>query len=158
MRHDGRRSGGGRSKDVPTGLVNAIGDGGERHHALVQQPRLVVLKRLTVGPYASLGPLICSLLRKSRTEILRVLLNLADSLGAQACSALREGVHFPDPGVRGGREGQGLGGGLGFLGEVLSGGLQCFGDVAGGGDDEARGHGGFGDEGAVPVGGVHGHF
>ena len=67
-------------------------------------------------------------------------------------------MYLSDAGVSGGSESHGLGVGFGLLGKLVRGGLERLGDVGGGGDDEARGHGGFRDEGAVAVGGMHGHF
>ena len=67
-------------------------------------------------------------------------------------------MDFSDSSVSGRCKRHGLGGGFGLLCEGICLRLKGFGNIAGRCDDETRGHGSFGDEGAIFVGRVHSHF
>lgn len=105
MAYDRRGRGGSGSEQVPGCLVDAIRDGREGHHALVQEAWLVVFKRLPVGPYALLCSLALATSCQGGAQVLSVLLQLDCGFGAQSCCAFGKGVDLPDVSVRGGVEG-----------------------------------------------------
>lgn len=126
MFDDGGCGGGCRREEVPTGLVDAVGDGGEGHHGFVEEAGLIVVEGFAIGADASLR---CVAFGEGGPDVLCVFCDLADGFGRESGGAFGEGVDAADVGVGGGGEGHGFGGGGGF-GRVAFGlGCEGFGDV-----------------------------
>lgn len=128
-------------------MVDAVGDGGEGHHALVQEAWLIVFDGLAVWSDALVALAALAAFGERGADVLGVFVDLADGFGAEARGAFGEGVDFADAGVRGWGEGHGFGVWFCLLGEVVGLRREGFGDEGGGCDDEAGGHGCFAYEG-----------
>ena len=149
----GRRA---RGEQVPRALVDAVHDGGEGHHGLVQDTRLVVLDRVTVLVPAFLAALL-AFAGHARAEVLCVLAYLSDRLRGQACGAGGEGIDFADALLRCGGEGHGFGIGFGLFLKVVGAGGHGTGDVRAARDYQTGGAGGGLDDGGFGVCGMARH-
>lgn len=135
-----RRSGGAAVEKALACCLNARGDGRERHQRLVQQAWRGAILRFLLLVLDDSGP-----------DILGVLRDVPDNVGAHACGARGEGVHPADVVARGGCEGHWFLGRFGGLCEMIGLRADGLGDVVGTGDYEARGPCGFRDEGGVLI-------